>query len=188
MYNQYYEILGISQDSTISEIKTAFREKAKQFHPDLNTSPDANEKFIAVNEAYTFLLRFHSMYGSNQFVKPNLNDFYSEWILKDRKKARQSAAEKAKMDFEQYRKSPLYKTTSTLNNIGDRIGVVLGAFIILASAFGLYNQGLVIMENQKEVVNVRGIFLIITLTIAGIFFILLSLANIQKRRENSRNI
>ncbi|MDO5393147.1 MAG: molecular chaperone DnaJ [Mycoplasmatota bacterium] len=52
----YYEILGISKNATEAEIKSAFRKKAKEFHPDLNKdNPDAAEKFKEAQEAYSVL-------------------------------------------------------------------------------------------------------------------------------------
>lgn len=51
----YYEVLGVSQNATADEIKKAFRKKALQFHPDKNKSPDAEEKFKQINEAYEIL-------------------------------------------------------------------------------------------------------------------------------------
>ena len=51
----YYEVLGVSKDATEAEIKSAFRKKAKEFHPDLNKSPDAPEKFKEAQEAYACL-------------------------------------------------------------------------------------------------------------------------------------
>ena len=32
----YYDVLGVKKDATAQEIKSAFRKKAKEFHPDLN--------------------------------------------------------------------------------------------------------------------------------------------------------
>ena len=51
----YNEVLGVSKDATDAEIKSAFRKKAKEFHPDLNKSPDAPEKFKEAQEAYACL-------------------------------------------------------------------------------------------------------------------------------------
>lgn len=52
----YYEVLGVSKNATEQEIKSAFRKKAKEFHPDLNKdNPDAAEKFKEAQEAYSVL-------------------------------------------------------------------------------------------------------------------------------------
>lgn len=51
----YYEVLGISKDADEKQIKSAFRRLAKEYHPDLNKSPDAAEKFKEVQEAYEVL-------------------------------------------------------------------------------------------------------------------------------------
>ncbi len=188
MYTRYYDILGISEDSTLNEIKAAFREKAKEYHPDLNLNPDAVEKFIEINEAYTFLLRLRSSFAAGgQHKAPGYDTFYNEWVREERKKARQRAAERAKMKFEEYRKSPIYKTTSTINHMVDSFIIVFAVFIILAGAFGLYTQGLYIIENDKEVLNARGIFIEVALAFIGFLFISLALASIKKRRRMNRS-
>lgn len=51
----YYQILNISQNATQEEIKKAFRTLAKQYHPDVNPSPDANEVMQQITEAYEVL-------------------------------------------------------------------------------------------------------------------------------------
>ena len=52
----YYDVLGISKNATEAEIKSAYRKKAKEFHPDLNKdNPDAAEKFKEAQEAYSVL-------------------------------------------------------------------------------------------------------------------------------------
>lgn len=53
--DKYYDILGVSKEATDEEIKKAFKKKAKEFHPDVNKSADAEEKFKEVNNAYQIL-------------------------------------------------------------------------------------------------------------------------------------
>ncbi len=52
----YYEVLGVSKNATAQEIKSAYRKKAKELHPDLNKDdPHAEEKFKEAQEAYSVL-------------------------------------------------------------------------------------------------------------------------------------
>ena len=51
----YYEVLGVSRSASEVEIKTAFRNLARKYHPDVNDEPDAEEKFKEINEAYGVL-------------------------------------------------------------------------------------------------------------------------------------
>ena len=57
MADNPYEILGVNKDATEKEIKSAYRELAKQYHPDLH--PEAKgltEKFAKISSAYHLLL------------------------------------------------------------------------------------------------------------------------------------
>ena len=51
----YYEVLGVSRDASESELKSAFRNLARKYHPDVSDAPDAEEKFKEINEAYGVL-------------------------------------------------------------------------------------------------------------------------------------
>jgi molecular chaperone DnaJ len=55
MPRDYYETLGIPRGASESEIKSAFRRLARQYHPDVSQEPDAEEKFKEINEAYAVL-------------------------------------------------------------------------------------------------------------------------------------
>jgi molecular chaperone DnaJ len=51
----YYEILGVPKNASPDDLKGAFRRLARQYHPDVNKSPDAEERFKEINEAYAIL-------------------------------------------------------------------------------------------------------------------------------------
>ncbi len=52
----YYEVLGINKGASDDEIKKAFRQSAKKYHPDLHPGDkECEEKFKEVNEAYEVL-------------------------------------------------------------------------------------------------------------------------------------
>ena len=51
----YYEILGVEKNASKDDIKKAFRQKARQYHPDVNKAPDAADKFKEIGKAYETL-------------------------------------------------------------------------------------------------------------------------------------
>ncbi|WP_038070326.1 DnaJ C-terminal domain-containing protein [Thermus scotoductus] len=51
----YYAILGVPRNATQEEIKRAYKRLARQYHPDVNKSPEAEERFKEINEAYAVL-------------------------------------------------------------------------------------------------------------------------------------
>lgn len=54
-FQDYYKTLGVERKATQEEIQKAFRKLARKFHPDINKSKEAEEKFKKINEAYEVL-------------------------------------------------------------------------------------------------------------------------------------
>jgi molecular chaperone DnaJ len=55
MAYDYYEVLGVSRDSSKEEIKRAYRRLARKYHPDVNREPGAEDRFKEINRAYEVL-------------------------------------------------------------------------------------------------------------------------------------
>ena len=54
-YKDYYAILGVNRDAKPDDIRKAYRKLAKEFHPDVNKSAGAEDKYKEINEAYEVL-------------------------------------------------------------------------------------------------------------------------------------
>lgn len=54
-YEESINVLGLTPNADIYQIKLAYRKKAKQYHPDINKSENATEIFQKINKAYEFL-------------------------------------------------------------------------------------------------------------------------------------
>lgn len=54
-YKDYYEILGVKRGADAAAIKSAYRKLARKYHPDVNKTKEAEEKFKDINEAYEVL-------------------------------------------------------------------------------------------------------------------------------------
>lgn len=51
----YYETLGVNRSASVDQIKKAYKQLAKKYHPDRNHDAGATERFLAVTEAYDIL-------------------------------------------------------------------------------------------------------------------------------------
>ncbi len=81
----YYEILGVTKDTSAEEIKKAYRKQARKHHPDVNPGDaDAEERFKKIAEAYHVLgdeeRRAAYDRGPEQFAQEvDLSDFFSQF-------------------------------------------------------------------------------------------------------------
>lgn len=107
-----FQVLGISKHASKKEIKTAYRKLAKQYHPDLNKTKEAHQKFLEIHHAYDLLInkkykaptptqKESHTYDINEKYKnvysaPTNPIEYQEWL----KVAKERAKQFAKEDYE----------------------------------------------------------------------------------------
>ncbi len=78
MVEDPYRVLGLSRDATRDEIKKAYRQKAKLYHPDLHPDdPQAAEKMNEINEAYDMLNNPEKYRQQKPFENNSCGDFGS---------------------------------------------------------------------------------------------------------------
>lgn len=79
MKKDYYSILGVTEDSTPTEIKAAYRKLALKFHPDKNPGDPFFEKmFLEVKEAYDALIALHTRKEENSKTTNNSTETSSK--------------------------------------------------------------------------------------------------------------
>ncbi len=181
----YYQVLGLDPGCSMTDIKRAYRVKAKLYHPDLNRSADAQDKFIEVNEAYEFFLardyRARQAQVEEKMSTAEMQEMFNEWMRRERMRARARAARAAKKKFEEFRNSPLYRTSNLLSIGADYFVIFIGTLIILVPVFGVYYR-----TQADGFINPNGVFAAVMLIIVGTVIIVFSAKDIRNRREKNQ--
>lgn len=112
--NQYLDTLGLQPGVTEADIKRAYRRLAKLYHPDINSDPDAQRRFVEITEAYNFLLAVGAKPNEEQ-VNYAYDPYVQEYAER-RRKARAYAKEKQRQAAEEKSRnlSVLYKYSDYL--------------------------------------------------------------------------
>ncbi len=97
MFENYYKILGISQDADEKALKKAYRALALKYHPDVNRAPDAGIRFQEICEAYEVVLRHIQDQTTVYTYRRPEPEYSAEDVIRE---AREAAYRRAKMKYE----------------------------------------------------------------------------------------
>ncbi len=146
----YYKVLGISENAILEEIKKAFRELAKEYHPDKNKSRDANEKFREVFEAYEILKdkitkdifdeRRRKFYNHQNSEFSNEKYSKSETYETVKKQANKRAEYFSRMTFDDFLQSSIFMLKKATSTFALTLMFLFGLFMIFFGLFALVNS------------------------------------------------
>ena len=119
MRAHYLQVLQLSENASKEEIKAAYRALSKQYHPDLNPSPNAHEKFLEIKAAYDYLtneqpeetlFEYFDPYAAERQRQEQEEAEYKAWRAEARRQAKQRELEKQRYQEQLIRQLVRYFT------------------------------------------------------------------------------
>jgi hypothetical protein len=181
--SDYYEILGVKSISSVDEIKKAYRKKAREFHPDINHSSEAKDMFIAVTEAYEFLLTYRGKIASDQEAfKKSMED----WRKYRQYRSRCRANVYAQAPYNRFRNTNFYKTTRIFDGTTIIFSMLIAIMVLTVTIYGyIYRIHHPIPGVENPTVALLVTFIIFGMSLFVVSFIYLK-AYFQSSRKNKK--
>jgi len=177
--SEYYGVLGIPVNSSVEDIKKAYRKKARLYHPDINLSPEAKDLFIGVTEAYDFLITNHD--------KLNTDDQAYKQAMEDWRKYRQDRSHKrakayARTSYSSFKNTKFYKTTRIFDGTTLVICFITSVMIIVYTIYGYSYR----LKNPYPGEEKPSIVAFLGLLLIGITFFAVTFIFFRAYQETSR--
>ncbi|HKK38609.1 MAG TPA: J domain-containing protein [Cryomorphaceae bacterium] len=181
-FDKYYRVLHLPPGASDADIKSAYRTLAKKYHPDVSGTTETRGNFIRVNEAYEILMKRDAMVAEAIQRKRKKNaDPRRKTATPNNPRAR--ASTHADMKYEEFVKSPLYRTAMVMNNAFDYVFLAAGIIMVIAPIFGYIRDSL---KPQKPGLEAEFHFLPIFLGIGflyGLWYFLFNSKRIKQDQE-----
>jgi hypothetical protein len=175
----YYKILGLPPNSALDEIKRAYRNKARLYHPDVNPTPEAEELFIKATEAYEFLINNHHRLKSDE---ESFDEAMEEWRKYRQTRAQRRAAAYARTSYKKFKDTKLYKTTKILDGTTIIFSFIISILVLVYTVIGyIYRLRNPIPGLEKP--SVGGFILLL---LVGIIFFVVSFIYLRAYQETSK--
>jgi hypothetical protein len=175
----YYEILGLPGNSSIDEIKKAYRRKARLYHPDINPAPDAKDRFISITEAYEFLLANHEKIKSNDEAYQQAME---DWRKYRQDRSRKRATVYARSSYGTFKNTKLYKTTRIFDGTTIIFSFAVSVLVLIYTIYG-YNYRL---HHPIPGLEKPSVFAFIMLLVLGMIFFIVSFIYLRAYQETNK--
>ena len=175
----YYKILDLPINSTIDEIKKAYRKKARLYHPDINPAPDAKDHFIIITEAYEFLIANHEKIQSDdQAYEKAMED----WRKYRQDRSRKRATVYARSSYETFKNTKFYKTTRIFDGTSIIFSFAVSIMVLIYTIYG-YNFRL---KHPIPGMEKPSFFAFVMLLFLGMIFFVVSFIYLRAYQETNR--
>ena len=181
-YINYYDLLGINKNASNEEIKKAYRDQAKKWHPDLNKDPKAPEMAKKVNEAKEILLDEEKRKEYDIYLENYKNGMYDKI---EKNTYNNNYEEKTYTKWEYFKLYLKYYKVGLFRKIIGTIGVLLESLLCMIlqginfalayiiASFGYYIMyGLIIIAIALIIILVLKIVSTVNIPINNIFAVI----------------
>jgi len=175
----YYKILGLPVNSTIEEIKKAYRKKARLYHPDINPAADAKDKFISITEAYEFLIANHEKIKSDDRAYQQAME---DWRKYRQNRSRKRATVYASTSYVTFKNTRFYKTTRIFDGTAIIFSFVVSLMVLIYTIYGYFFR----LKHPIPGLGKPSVFAFIMLLFLGIIFFVISFIYLRAYQETSK--
>jgi len=175
----YYELLGLPVNSSIDEIKKAYRKKARLYHPDINPAPDAKDHFITITEAYEFLMSYHEKIKSDDKLYEQAMD---DWRKYRQDRSRKRATVYARSSYGTFKNTKFYKTTRIFDGTAIIFSFVVSVMVLIYTIYGYIFR----LRHPIPGMEKLSVFAFVMLLILGMVFFIVSFIYLKAYQETNR--
>lgn len=154
----YLSTLKLTSGASLNDVKHAYRKLARRYHPDMNSNPDASEKFIEITEAYDYLVKYFNNYKG--YSKLRQADLEKNWNAGQREQARAKAQRYAGGQYSSFRRTKYYRGTIVAERLHFYFNLVISLLIIFISVHGFIVQSQLTAGDEDPPSVARFIFLL----------------------------
>jgi hypothetical protein len=171
-----YNKLDLPVNSTVEEIKKAYRRKARLYHPDINPSPDAKDMFISITEAYEFLIAYQGKLNSDDHAYEQAMD---DWRKYRQDRSHRRATAYARTSYSNFKNTRFYKTTRIFDGTTIIISFAISILVLIYTVYGYINR----LRYPIPGLENPSVFTFLMLLLPGMIFFVVSFIYLRAYQE-----